>query len=111
MPGTYSGYSGVTADTQIHPSASLWHQVDADMTALGRWKHYWNDFTNLACTASALPTTVGIHLGGLVFTSTGGTFTPTTTAGEQGDVKASSDGDDEGASFSQGIELLSELRD
>ena len=58
----------------------------------------------LGADQAALPTTVAAHMGGLVFADTGGTFTHVQTAGEQGDIKVSSDGDDEGANFSQGIQ-------
>jgi hypothetical protein len=105
MPGQYSSYGGVTTDTSRYPSTNLWHQVDADMQRRGIWRDYWWDGSGmLGADVAALPTTVAAYMGGLVFTSTGGTFTHVQTAGEEGDVKVSSDGANEGANFSQGTE-------
>ena len=105
MPGQYSSYGGVTSDTSRYPSTNLWHQVDADMERRGIWRDYWWDGSGmLGADVAALPTTVAAYMGGLVFTSTGGTFTHVQTAGEEGDIKVSSDGANEGANFSQGTE-------
>lgn len=112
MPGEYSGYGGVTGDIDRSPSVQLWHQVDADLQRRGIWREYWNDFsTSLGADVGALPTTVAAYMGGLVFTDTGGVFTHVQTSGEEGDVKVSSDGDNEGANFSQGIETFSIIQD
>lgn len=110
--GQYSSYQGVAVDTSRYPSSSLWHQVDADRERRGIWRDYWWDGSGrMGADATAVPTTVGIYRGGLVFTSTGGTFANVQTAGEEGDVKVSSDGDNEGASFMQGVEPFSIIKD
>lgn len=116
--GQYSGYSGVpkssgtaAGDLSASPSASLWHQVDADGERHGIWRDYWNGFDGShGADQAALPTTVAAYYGGLVFTDTGGTFTPTGTAGENGDIKVSSDGTNEGANWSQGVQPFSFFR-